>query len=50
MAPKDLLNAGLPQAFNLLKKKKKMQYLNHSEAKHNALMYDCVNAHKPMGS
>ena len=23
MAPKDLLNAGLPQAFNLLKKKKK---------------------------
>ena len=22
MAPKDLLNAGLPQAFNLLKKKK----------------------------
>ena len=40
-APKDLLNAGLPQAFN---------NLSRSEAKHNSPTYDCVDARSPQAA
>ena len=34
MVPVDLLEAELPQTFNLLKKKKKKKYAKHNEVKH----------------
>ena len=48
ITPADLLNAGLPQIFDLLKKKKKRQYLQnavsakHNKVKYHKMRYTCV--------
>ena len=47
ITPADLLNAGLPQIFDLLKKKRgsicKMQYpAKHNEVKYHKMRYTCV--------
>ena len=44
ITPADLLNAGLPQIFDLLKKKKKKKAVSakHTKVKYHKMRYTCV--------
>lgn len=42
MVPPDSLDTGLPQTFNLLKKKKKAIHSRHDKVKNNKKRYGCI--------
>ena len=42
MTPLDLLDVGLPQTFNLLKKKKKAVSAKYNEVKHSKMKCTCI--------